>query len=311
MNRQQGYTIVELLVASAVMLAVLTVVTTLLHEGLIGVPALEEAGDLHQRTRVAADVIAGEIRSAGAGTPLGRLTDHLAYVLPRRLDDGPAVAVGDTLTVLAVPPHGASSRLVAPLDPGASAALIEAVAGCPTLVTACGFNANTRAIVFDGTGASDILSVDAIGPGVLTITDVWGGRSSSYPAGSSVAELTAVTFSLDAATRQLRRLAGAATFTLADNVTTLRFEYFDRALASLPMAALTDGPFRGTGLTMFDEDLRRIRAVRVTLRLDTGVDTLRGQDPRLFLRPGTADARRMVPDVETTFDVAIRNGGRP
>jgi type II secretory pathway pseudopilin PulG len=311
MTRQEGYTIIELLMASAVMLAVLAVVTTLLHDGLIGVPALEEAGDLHQRTRVAAEAIATELRSAGAGGEFGRLTDAFASVLPRTMGDGPTVAVPDVLTILYVPPNGATSRLLTALDPGGPTAFIEAVTGCPALVIACGFNANTRAVLFDGAGGSDVVSVDAIGPGMLTISDVWGGRSGSYAPGSYVAEVITVTFSLDAVTRQLRRLVGAATFTLADNVTALRFQYYDGALLPVPLTALTDGPFRGSGLTMIDADLRRVRTVRVTLRLETGVDELRGRDPQLFARPGTADARRLLPDVETTFDVTVRNGGLP
>ena len=311
MSRQQGYTVVEVLIASAVMLSVLAGVTALLHHGLIGAPLLEEAADLHQRTRVAADAIATELRAAAAGGPFGRLTDYVAAVLPRRIEDGPTAASTDVLTIIYVPQGGASSRLVATLDPGSSTALVEAVDDCPALVTACGFNANTRALLFDATGRSDIVSVDAIGPGLLTISDVWGSRSGSFAPGAQVAEVEAVTFQLDSALRQLRRRTGAATFALADHVAVLRFEYFDGALAPLALSALTDGPFRGAGLTMFDEDLLRVRAVRVILRLETGVDDLRGPDARLFARPGTADARRMLPDVETTFDVAIRNGSRP
>ncbi len=311
MTRQQGYTMIELLIASAVMLTVLAVVTTLLHDGLIGVPVLEEAGDLHQRTRVAAEAIAAELRTGGAGGEFGRLTDMVASVLPRTLADGPTVALPDVLTILYVPANGATSRLLTALDPGVPTAFIEAVSGCPALVTACGFNANSRAVLFDGAGRSDVVSVDAIGPGMLTISDISGGRSGSYAPGSYVAEVVTVTFSLDTATRQLRRLVGAASFTLADNVTALRFQYYDRALSPVPLNSMTDGPFRGAGLTMIDEDLRRVRTVRVTLRLETGVEELRGQDAQLFARPGTADARRMLPDVETTFDVTLRNGGLP
>ena len=311
MNRQQGYTVVELLMAAAVMLTVLAGVTTLLHDALIGVPVLEEAGDLHQRTRVAAEAIDTAVRNAGTGGPFGRLADYVAAVLPRRADDGPAVAVPDALTVFYVPPNGAISQLVAPLDPTATIALIEAVSGCPALTTACGFNANTRAIVFEENGRSAIVSIDAIGPAMLSISDVAGGRPGTFASGSHVAEVSTVTFYLDGAARQLRRLVGSATFPLADNVTALRFEYVDQSLTPLPLTAFTDGPFRGAGATMFDEDLRRVRAVRVTLRLETGVDHLRGQDRELFARPGTANARRLLPDVETTFDVAVRNGGRP
>jgi prepilin-type N-terminal cleavage/methylation domain-containing protein len=309
MRSDRGYTLTELLIASAVMVTVLAAVTTLLHEGLIGVPALEEAGDLHQRVRVAADALAADVRSAAAGAHFGRLSDYFAVVLPRRLDEAPASASSDVITITYVPPHGASSRLVADLASGAPTALIEGVAGCPVLTTACGFNAGTRAVVFDDIGHADFVAVDAIGPGMLSVSDV-AGRSTSYPAGSRIAETVSVTYTFDAAARQLRRSVGSASFVLVDNVTQVRFAYFDSALADIPPAAMMDGPFRGAGATMFDTDLERVRVVRVTLRLETGVDELRGADPTLFARPGTATGRRMVPDVETTFAVAMRNPGR-
>jgi hypothetical protein len=309
MNGERGITIVELLIAAAVLLTVVAAVTTLLHDGLVGVPALEEAGDLHQRARVATDAIAADLRNSGAGDEMGPLADVLAAVLPRGLDDGPAEASSDVLTILAVPPGGATARLLTPLAPGSPTALIDAFAGCPVSTIACDFNVGTRAVVFDGTGSWDLLSVDAIGPGVLTISDLTGARAVSYAAGARITEATVTTYELDRATRQLRRLTGASMFTLADHVTDLGFEYFDSTLAALPLPALTDGPFLGSGATMFDEDLRRVRSVGVSLRFETGDERLRGADPRLFSRPGSAVVRRMVPDLVQTFHVTLRNGG--
>jgi hypothetical protein len=51
----------------------------------------------------------------------------------------------------------------------------------------------------------------------------------------------------------------------------------------------------------------RIRTVRATLRLETGVDAMRGSDPRFFARPGTAVTRRVIPDIVARVDVSLRN----
>ena len=59
---------------------------------------------------------------------------------------------------------------------------------------------------------------------------------------------------------------------------------------------------------MFDADLLRIRKVRVTLRVQTGVEGLRSRDTALFAKPGRAQmSDRVIPDYRATFDVAPRN----
>ena len=75
---------------------------------------------------------------------------------------------------------------------------------------------------------------------------------------------------------------------MADNVTGVAFEYLDAAMAPMPLARVLGRPIRGAGPTAFDADLLRVRTVRATLRLETGVDNMRGTDPRFFARPGTA-----------------------
>ena len=49
MIREQGFSLDELLVASAVLFAVCGATIGLLHEGLAATPVLEETTDLHQR----------------------------------------------------------------------------------------------------------------------------------------------------------------------------------------------------------------------------------------------------------------------
>jgi len=288
MNGDRGYTLVELLVATAVMLMVTSAVMTMLHEGLVRTPVLEDSMDLHQRARIAADAIGADLRAAGNGTSSGPLSAVLPGVEPRWATAPSASASTNAVTVRYVPPLAARSRLAQPLDPASGVAVLEP-GGCPQLTTACGFAVGMRAVVFDPSGQMDGLVVDAIGPGVLVLGAGAGSRSATYPTGSEIAQVVEASYVVDTATRQLRRSEAGGTFAIADNVEALTFEYFADRLATLPIAGFTDGPFRGSGMRMFDADLLGIRAVRATLRLSSG-------NPR---------AGAMA----VTFTVSLRAGG--
>ena len=82
------------------------------------------------------------------------------------------------------------------------------------------------------------------------------------------------------------------------------------ALVELTPAELTDGPWCPNALTpnRFDADVLRIRKIRVTVRVQSALASLRGPAGVLFLRAGTARAvEQYVPDVEVQFDIAPRN----
>jgi len=115
-------------------------------------------------------------------------------------------------------------------------------------------------------------------------------------------------------TPQLRYSDGAETdLPLVDHVVGLEFEYFDGDGAPLDPASLQDGPWvpDDPEVTTFDADLLRIRRVRVRLRVEAGLASMRGPSGALFTRGGTATAmERYVPDREIQFDVAPRNMNR-
>lgn len=306
MSRERGFSVVELLIASAILFTVCGAVLGLLHDGIAATPVLEETTDLHQRARVAIDAIAGDLKLAAAGTPAGSLSRFFTAVEARGLSDPPGSAIATAITLRYVPSRGAHARLSQPLAPGAAVAILDA-AGCPLNTVACGFVAGVGAVVFDRTGSASFVQVDAIGPGVLTISDAWGARTASYAAGEEIAESVQVAYFHEATTRQLRRVEGGGSFVVADNVTGLSFEYYADDLMPMSLASFSDGPFVGSGATAFDADLLRVRAVRATLRIETGVDSMRGADATLFARPGTAIGIRTVPDLIAQVDVTLRN----
>lgn len=307
MTGQRGYTFVELLIASAILLMVSGAVLGLLHDGLAAAPVLEEATDLQQRARVSVDAIAADLRTAAAGSPSGPLSRYFAAVEPRAPADPAGTASSGVLTVRYVPAGGACGRLAQPLSPGVPIAFVSTGSPCAAGTIACGFNAGTTAVVFDPAGHADFVAIDAVAPGALTISDLAGGRAVTYAAGAEIVEAVQVTYVFNAGARQLRRVEGGGGFALADNVSAVGFDFFAGDMSVMPLSIMQDGPFIGAGAKAFDADLLRVRMVRARLRLDTGVDTLRGTDTRLFARPGTATGRRTIPDIVVRLDVALRN----
>jgi len=82
------------------------------------------------------------------------------------------------------------------------------------------------------------------------------------------------------------------------------------SLAALTGAQLSDGPWcpDAVNLNRYDADLHRVRQVRVSFRVQTGVAVLRGPAGVLFSRAGTGRlSDRLVPDQAVQFDVTPRN----
>jgi hypothetical protein len=81
-------------------------------------------------------------------------------------------------------------------------------------------------------------------------------------------------------------------------------------LTALTGAQLSDGPWcpDATNLNRYDADLHRVRQIRVTFRVQTGVANMRGPAGVLFSRAGTGRlSDRLVPDQAVQFDVTPRN----
>lgn len=82
------------------------------------------------------------------------------------------------------------------------------------------------------------------------------------------------------------------------------------ALARLDASQFADGPWcpDASDPNRWDADLLRIRAIGITVRVESAVDELRGPSGPLFARPGTSrNGRRVVPDREIRFQVSPRN----
>jgi len=94
--RNAGFSIVELLIASAITMAVVGAVLAVVNPAQLMFRAQGDAADLHQRLRAAADTVSADVRAAMAVRPyrVGAMRDDAAIGVYYRTD---------TLTVLGVP----------------------------------------------------------------------------------------------------------------------------------------------------------------------------------------------------------------
>jgi prepilin-type N-terminal cleavage/methylation domain-containing protein len=102
------------------------------------------------------------------------------------------------------------------------------------------------------------------------------------------------------------------TFTVVDGYHAPRLATLGAAAegTEIPAALMTDGPWcpDAAARNRYDADLLRIRRVRVTLRVQTAVLSLRGPAGVLFTNGGLSRrAGHLVPDFEIQLDVTPRN----
>jgi prepilin-type N-terminal cleavage/methylation domain-containing protein len=311
MRSADGFSLIELVIALALMLTVSAAVFSVVRSSEDAARVQPEIADMQQRLRVASEAIFGDLIMAGASAhgvdvqPLGSL---LPAVLPYRAGpvrpDLPGTFKGDTLTVMYVPASSAQTGIAQPLTPGATSLMVNARAGCPmrgaSRDPACGLQTGMAALLVDAAGAFDRFTIADVHANRVSLEHADGGVSRSYDANSLIMPVRTVTYYLRRDSSQLIRYNGAASDApVADYVTGLSFEYFAeppsgatdaRSLVRLLTGELTDGPWRpdAVDVNRFDVDLLRIRRVRVRVRV----------------RAATVGAIR---DLEVSFDVAPRN----
>jgi hypothetical protein len=265
-----------------------------------------------------------------AGPRAGTLVQFLPPVVPRRLSgpgaDPHTIVRDDAVTMLYVPQHAPQTTLQHPMTTTTDAMLVAAAPSCPIGAPVCGFEAGTSAVIFDTDGHADVFTV-AAGSHANRLEREQLALSHPYGSGSVVAGIEQDVYYFDAARGQLRHTDGRLTDApVVDDVVEIRFRYlgehesprqprpvpgaanclYDAAgnfvplatlsaagesLAELPVAALRDGPWCGSGSSAYDADLLRIRQVRVSLRV----------------RAAPVLLRRDLPEHGMSFDVAPRN----
>jgi hypothetical protein len=267
MTRQEGFSLVELLLASLITLVVVGGAFELAAPAQRMFQAQPEAADMQQRMRVSVDALRRDLVMAGAGMYVGPapgpLSDTIAPVMPfKAFGDTPDQAQNvffrsDAISFLYVPSTPSQTRLSAALAAGALDPLIETPQNCPlpTSQQTCGFTSGERVLVADAGGSWDVYNVDQVVNGVMTFLHRGSPSSTTYPVGAAVSGIRAGSYFLKsdvvAGTYQLMRHDGWTTeLPVVDEVVALEFRYFGVAqppqLTGAPLD-VTPGPWTTYG----------------------------------------------------------------
>lgn len=341
---EAGYTLVELLIAAAVLLLLTSLTCIVLVEQKTMMEVSGERADVQQRARVGMEGMLSAIRGAGAGSDRGVRAGPLIHWMPPLWPGRKGRTASSTaVTTIRVEPGIAPATLA--LDaPSGTATMEFDRGGCPA---PCGFNDGMNVIVLDGRGDFDVFVLTDTDGASATVRRVPGGTNASYARGAAVLPAELGTFYWNAAARELRSDAGdRGDFPAIHGVVSLSFEYWGdpfpplqprppegeenclydvfgtprgglpvlpaagATLAPLDISLFEDGPWCGSGAEPFDVDLLRIRSVRIVLRTQASNAAYRGTVPVFFQNPGTAtDSARLVKDVVLQTTVTPMNLG--
>jgi type II secretory pathway pseudopilin PulG len=294
---ERGYSLVELVISVAILLAVLGSVCQLASPAHATALIQAELQDMHQRARVLNDRLTFDLHLAGAGVGSGvrrgPLGSAFTAVLPAAccgsIADPPGTERTDRLTVLYVPRGSPEAITASAVSPGSLTLDLAAAPACPAAL--CGFADGDLLVVFDGSGGYDLFTLD-LSSGVAMLAPKTTPFVASYAAGATVARIVARTYYRDAASNQVFVAdAGGVPEPFIDRVADLRFSYTDQGDGILD-GRLGDGPWLGAGGSLYDADARRVRRVHVSYTVRSAL-------------PGSGPLN--VPDLNCAFDVSLRN----
>ena len=261
-----GYSLIELLIAVAMMLAITAAVFAIVNPSRGIFQVQPEADDLQQRLRVAVEALQRDLMAAGAGSDLGggaALNRTLAPVLPYRAGEvgsDPANGVfhrRDAVSLMYVA-STAGQATVRTVAGGGSALSVAVDANCGPGVydRLCGFPAGTRVLLFDTAGHFDVGTVGSVNGLAVEVEGSALGGHVDPAKGARLAAVETHTYWLDAGRAtgipRLMHYDGWRTDSpVVDHVVGLEFAYFGepRAPALQPGVDLSapDGPWTTYG----------------------------------------------------------------
>jgi prepilin-type N-terminal cleavage/methylation domain-containing protein len=243
---QRGFTIVEMIVATAIMLAVTAAIFSLMNPARGMFAAQPEVSDMQQRMRVGVDALYRDILMAGAGTyagaGIGPLGNYFAAIVPYRLGklapDPPGSFKTHTITLMYVPPAPAQTTIADPLTTTSADITVAVRSWCPKNDQLCGFKAGMTVLIFDGTGSHDTFHVTSLQNNALHLQHDGQALSKPYGPGSFISQITQYTYWLktDAAAGayQLMRYDGnQSDLPVADSIVGLTFEYYGEPVPAM------------------------------------------------------------------------------
>jgi type II secretory pathway pseudopilin PulG len=300
--RENGFSLVETLVALTITLLVTASACLLLLPTQSLASSRSETADMQQRLRVAADTLNQHLAAAGAGAFAGMdpgpLTDTVAAILPYRAGstpDPPGTFRTNALTVLAVPRNDT--------QPVATTYWLKTDDATATY----------QLMSVDGTSGVDVPVVDH----VVALAFEYLGDPQPPLMRKPLAEVNGpwTTYGPKPSTTAVAPFAAGENCVFADDGSgtpqpRLAMLGGGASLVALTASLLTDGPWcpSDTAPDRWDADLLRVRSIVVRLRVQAALTTLRGPASALFAHGGTSrGGHQWVPDLEVRFQVSPRN----
>ena len=267
-RRDAGFTLVEMLIAMAVMLLILGGVFQAFNPATGSFRTQPEVADLQQRLRVGNERLYNGLIVAGAGIysgqALGTLGQFFAPVLPYlvgSLHNDPAAGVyfrTDAITVFHVPTTASQCTIRDKMPQPSSEVKVNAEPGCPANDPLCGFEEGMRVIIFDATGSFDFFTITQVQSSSLHLQHRPpinpDDFSKAYDVGAVISQVNtdAYYWRQDPATNTFQLMhydLFQNDVPLIDDVVNLRFEYMGDAAPPVLRAPVTDpiGPWTTYG----------------------------------------------------------------
>ena len=243
---EAGYSLIELLVSTAIMITITGSIFALVNPSQGTSQTQPEVADLQQRMRVGSEVLFKELMMAGAGPyqgPVrGALVNFFAPILPRRTgrvspDQFDTVRT-DTITLSYIPNTYSQTTISQAMPNVSSEMKVSSQVNCPAGDPLCGFSEGMDVIIFDIAGNFDNFTITEVQTDALHLQHRGQDFIVSYEQGSSVTQIETNTYYWcrpnsdrpcpgDATASQLRQYDGFTTdLPIVDNVVDARFEYF-------------------------------------------------------------------------------------
>jgi len=229
-----GFTVIELLVASAIAIATTSAMIQLARGAQGAFVAMNDLVEVQQKMRVAADAIQHDLAMAGAGSARpdggGALARYLPAIRPAAglSGDTDLSYAADRMTVIFVPQTTAEAAVVSASASSLSVAGSSSCGGA----SGCGFSSGMRALVFDRTGPGfgyDVFTVGNVSGASMTRASDEADFSRTYPGTAYATEVVNRTYFLDRSdpsNSRLMRGDGKTSFPLVDGVRDLHFTYY-------------------------------------------------------------------------------------
>jgi prepilin-type N-terminal cleavage/methylation domain-containing protein len=244
MRNESGFSLLEVMVSTAIMLVVTAGIFSVLNPSNGAYSQEPEVADMQQRLRVGTDTLYKDLVMAGAGAYNGKMSGSLAYffapILPYRNgsanDDPPGTFKSNVITLMYVPATMSQTSLASkgPAQQSSEMA-VNGEPGCPPGDPLCGFQDGMQCLIYDATGNYDTFTVTNVQDNPMHIqhnSDKFTYTNYKEDGSTKVVQLQSHTYYLKAdaptQTYQLMHYDGGLgpDVPVVDNVVGLNFDYY-------------------------------------------------------------------------------------